>query len=87
MNPVEKLHEIYRAKGPVNVGLILKLIEEEGYRVGLPGGVVARTLYAEISASLIAGGGIPLLDEEAVRHFREEIFMKKINFEDDLTIY
>lgn len=77
MSGIEKLRKIYEVKGPVDLRSIQALFDKEGFRVGLPGGVIVRTLCSDINESLVANGGEPLIDEEAVTKFRNKILMGK----------
>ncbi len=71
MNGHEKLAEYYaRAGNKVELREIQKIYDNFGYRVGLPGYVVARTLDAEIANFLASLEGSEILaTEEDVLHY------------------
>lgn len=71
MDSLEKLHELYARSGiTVSMREIYELHEKYGYRVGLPGHVIARTLVPEIASFLMSlEGSQELTTEKDVADF------------------
>lgn len=81
MNSLEKLRKIYAVKGPVDLKAIQTLFDEEGFRVGLPGGIIARTLEERLAIMLRELGGETLKNEEEVAKYRNRLLMDQIKSE------